>query len=229
MTEQPPAPDNPDATDLEAPPSASPNESENALPPNLDLGGLSEPVDISVEEPAESGGDALGNLFAKVRAHAAGLDEGEEEPQRRPYRRKRREQEKAEESIRAILSGAIVMLFAWIISDEAKPDDEEADGMAAPLARLINRHIPITGKWSEDLLDILAFVGEFILYYKRIRPLVSERREAAKPAVAAGSNGRERLPHTITPAPTSAPELRPTDDGAPLSGDAASYFAGSPA
>ena len=112
-------------------------------------------------------------------------------------------------------------LTAWSVPDDLKPNDEEVNAFTVPLTNILLRHIPITGKMSQDTLDLIAILGAGGLYYRRTsKTWTAYNAQRAKEKQA---EQIEDLP-TMQPGPTldriqeqTTPQPLPVyDDGMPI-------------
>jgi hypothetical protein len=178
-----------------------PAESQRELPPNLNLGGSTQlsDVDVTVASPEHKTEGLFGGILSRVMSPRTAT--AEEKP-RRGVKKERgaRVDVKGEKALRPILSVIIILAFTAAIGETLAPNDEEAEGMAAPLARIIARHLPVPEELSDDFYDLMEFGGALTGYYMRVRPALkhvkqikeAERAEHAAAAAGelAGGNGR---------------------------------------
>ena len=93
--------------------------------------------------------------------------------------------------------GAVVFIFVCgqVFGADLAPSDKQAQAMAAPLCRILMRHIAPLRTASADAYDIAAFAGACLIYYQSISPELARRRAerkvlSASPKAEQGASGQ---------------------------------------
>lgn len=145
-----------------------------------------------VEAEKKSGG--LGDIIDRAQARlksgigspAEDQDQPGEDEEEKP-RWKRYTPAKQKEEIAGFLGTLLtVLLAAWSVPDELKPNKEETDALASVTTRLLLRHIDISGKLTRDALDLIGIVAVISGWYTRTAPAWREYRQVAAAKKAEG-------------------------------------------
>lgn len=102
--------------------------------------------------------------------------------------------------------GAVAFIFVCgqVFGSDLAPSDKQAQAMAAPLCRILMRHVAPLRQASADAYDIAAFAGACLIYYQSIQPELARRRaerkvlsaspkaESAQAAASGGSDTAQR-------------------------------------
>jgi hypothetical protein len=107
----------------------------------------------------------------------------------------------------AVLSLGITALS---LPPEIKPNDTEINSFSVPLTRILIRHLPISGRMSADVIDIIALITVGTGWYARVMPFIGtaktekkisiEKKNGSKPdepidplkEIAAGLKGEQQ-------------------------------------
>ena len=78
--------------------------------------------------------------------------------------------------------GAIAFIFiaGQVFGADLAPSEKQAQAMAAPLCRILMRHVAPLRQASADAYDIAAFAGAVLIYYQSISPELARRRAERK-------------------------------------------------
>lgn len=78
--------------------------------------------------------------------------------------------------------GAVAFIFVCgqVFGADLAPSDKQAQAMAAPLCRVLMRHVAPLRTASADAYDIAAFAGAVLIYYQSISPELARRRAERK-------------------------------------------------
>ena len=78
--------------------------------------------------------------------------------------------------------GAIAFIFVCgqVFGADLAPSEKQAQAMAAPLCRVLMRHVAPLRQASADAYDIAAFAGACLIYYQSISPELARRRAERK-------------------------------------------------
>ena len=78
--------------------------------------------------------------------------------------------------------GAIAFIFicGQVFGADLAPSEKQAQAMAAPLCRVLMRHVAPLRQASADAYDIAAFAGACLIYYQSISPELARRRAERK-------------------------------------------------
>jgi hypothetical protein len=56
---------------------------------------------------------------------------------------------------------------AWNVPQEVKPNDAEISAFSVPLTNILLRHVNLTGKLTQDALDVISMIAAGTAYYAR--------------------------------------------------------------
>ena len=73
-----------------------------------------------------------------------------------------------------------IFIAGQIFGAELAPSEKQAQAMAAPLCRILMRHVTPLRNASADAYDIAAFAGAMLIYYQSISPELARRRAERK-------------------------------------------------
>ncbi len=78
--------------------------------------------------------------------------------------------------------GAIAFIFicGQVFGADLAPSEKQAQAMAAPLCRILMRHVAPLRTASADAYDIAAFAGATLIYWQSISPELARRRAERK-------------------------------------------------
>jgi hypothetical protein len=120
-------------------------------------------VYVEKQEVKES---AFSAILSKAASHSS-----EEKSKRGPYV-KQADREKVSEFATLISTGLTLIIAAINLPPDIAPNSEEVNAFSVPLTKLLLRHLPISGKLSDDMLDIIGMIGIISGYYMRIAPIL---------------------------------------------------------
>lgn len=75
---------------------------------------------------------------------------------------------------------AFIFIAGQIFGADLAPSEKQAQAMAAPLCRILMRHVAPLRNASADAYDIAAFAGATLIYYQSISPELARRRAERK-------------------------------------------------
>lgn len=84
--------------------------------------------------------------------------------------------EQRDELATLVSSGLVLILAAANVPDDLAPSDDERDGVSEHLVKILARHVDLSKKLSGDVLDIIGIIAITSSYYRRIAPVLAERR-----------------------------------------------------
>jgi len=79
-----------------------------------------------------------------------------------------------------LVSVALIFIAGLVVSADLAPSEKHARAMAAPLCRIIMRHVDPLRTASADVYDIAAFGGAVLIYVQTIQPELARRRSERK-------------------------------------------------
>lgn len=116
-----------------------------------------------------------------------------------------------------LLSSVIVIAFAFTnLNEELKPTPDETGEVSLHVAKIIMRHVDISGKLTGDALDAIGIITVIAAYSARVAPLVRAMREQKQGEIQQVESGNLRVddykpgidkdtPKAITPIEQASP------------------------
>lgn len=86
---------------------------------------------------------------------------------------------------------AFIFIAGQIFGADLAPSEKQAQAMAAPLCRILMRHVAPLRNASADAYDIAAFAGALLIYYQSISPELARRR-AERKVLSASTQTKEQ-------------------------------------
>lgn len=121
-------------------------------------------------ETPEGEGFNIGSVIDRARQNLNSPDpgEGEGEGEGESRRPRKYTTSKQKEEISQFI-GTILALFlaAWTVPDDLKPNRDETDALAGVTTRLLLRHVDLSGKLTQDALDLIGIIAIISGYYAR--------------------------------------------------------------
>ncbi len=147
-----------------------------------------------IEEDLEAQDEAPGSLIDKARGIlSSGIGNVQEKlgTEGRTKKKwispaKRAEQEK---NVTTLVTSLVVMLVAgWKVPDELKPNDVEMSAVSGCSTSILLRHVNISGRLTQDVIDVIGIVATVAAYVSRTSPAWRVYREGLQAAAIAPLN-----------------------------------------
>lgn len=165
------------------PPITNPNPSSpNPSGENSDLN--TSAVNLEIEDQQTALTPVDDGFMAKVRraAEKSGLfadDDGEPE---RTETRGRKKKTAAQDEFNTLTIALLSLVIAAVnVPENIKPNDNELNQFSHHLTGLLVRHLPISGKFSADALDIIGLLAVGSGYYARVAPMLKTKSKEQTP------------------------------------------------
>jgi len=165
-------------------PTTNPNQNPNQNPKDesLDLNLNAVDLEIEDQQTATASVDDSGFL-AKVRraAEKSGLFTDDDEPDRIETRGRKKKTAAQDEFNTLTIALLSLVIAAVNIPENIKPNDNELNQFSHHLTGLLVRHLPISGKFSADALDVIGLLAVGSAYYARVAPLIKSKPKEQTP------------------------------------------------
>jgi hypothetical protein len=102
-----------------------------------------------------------------------------EQPKKKYYNSyaKKKAMEQQGELATLFTSVLVIATAVTPVHDAVKPNDDELGALSERIARILNRHGLLTGKFSGDALDTVAIIAICASWYSRVQPEIRSLRE----------------------------------------------------
>lgn len=124
-----------------------------------------------------------GGFMAKVRraAEKSGLFTDDDEPERIETRGRKKKTAAQDEFNTLTIALLSLVIAAVNVPENIKPNDGELNQFSHHLTALLVRHLPISGKFSADALDVIGLLAVSSAYYARVAPLLKTKPKEQTP------------------------------------------------
>lgn len=88
--------------------------------------------------------------------------------------------QQAAEQWQGLAAVVVVFIGARMFGSDLRPSSKMANAMAAPLCRIMMRHVGPLRTASADTYDVVAFLTACLVYYQTIEPALAARRQESR-------------------------------------------------
>jgi len=123
-------------------------------------------------------------MLARLRraAEKAGMLSDDSEPEHIETRGRKKKTAAQDEFNTLTIALLSLVLSVTNIPENVKPNDSELAQFSNHLTGLLLRHLPISGKFSADALDIIGLLAVGSGWYARVAPELKAARQTRQPA-----------------------------------------------
>lgn len=168
-----------------APESPNPPTTSSDLPASSSVDADSLSVFFEDSPGGEQQPSSGGVLGALLGTGTSAAPSGHSAPSSKPDKREE-EVAKATEDWQEVASQLFILLAAWVVADDLKPTEGEADKITRPLIRIVMRHYDPARQASNDVLDAVGAAVAMAYYLNRVGPEWRSRRAEQKVKILHG-------------------------------------------